>query len=314
MYAGFWKRFFAFIIDWAILFALMLLLYIALGIFTFYLTDWQSDTGINSINVLTALFYLSSFAVPILYWSFFEASSYQATPGKMALGIKVCDENGNPLKFAQSLGRNLGKIISNLTFYIGYVMAGFTVKRQALHDKMSGCLVIDKTAKFEDLRPFPKASLWKIAAAVSAVLLPFFLVIALLAACIVFGIFYYINSISGLREGVKYLDELKSFQEIYKARNRVYAQDLDLLLSEDVSSDLELSKAKIQIMLSSKDKFLYRFMPEGVSASSKQHPHYTLTVCYSSSVKCIDKELSQFGSMDFTVASPEDCCGDIKEE
>ena len=314
MYAGFWKRFFAFIIDWIILSVAMLLIYIAAGIFTFSLADWQSNRGINSLNVLTAFFYLVSFVSPIFYWTLFEASSYQATPGKMALGIKVCDENGKPLKFAQSLGRNLGKIISNLTLYIGYVMAGFTVKRQALHDKMSGCLVIDKTAKFEDLRPFPKASPWKIAAAVSAALLPFFLLIALLAACIVFVVFYNINSVSDLREGVKYLDSVKEFQELYKARNKVYARELAPLLSEDVSSDLELSKAKIQIILSSKDKFSYSFMPGGVSASLRRPPYYTLTVCYSSSVKCIDKELTQFGDMDFTVASPEDCCGDIKEE
>lgn len=308
MYAGFWKRFFAFIIDWAILFALMLLLYIALGIFTFYLTDWQSDTGINSINVLTALFYLSSFAVPILYWSFFEASSYQATPGKMALGIKVCDENGNRLKFTQSLGRNLGKIISNLTLYIGYVMAGFTVKRQALHDKMSGCLVIDKTANIDDLRPLPKASPLRIAATVFAALLPFFLLFALITALIVFLSFSYVKSFMDFNNAMQNLSMIKRMQTSYKLENGAYADRVGDLFSAGNEAVKAESSGKEDFSFSHDGDFSYKLVSGGVAAEYKRVPHYYLTLCYDAEKKCLSDDLEKLKDRDIVIASPEECC------
>lgn len=313
MFAGFWKRFFAFLIDCFILFVLTMIAYAILIVLSFFVlsSEYYSDIWLNGVS---AFLYLFSFCLPIFYWTLFEASSWQATPGKMLLGIKVCDEQGKPLKFAQSLGRNLGKIVSNFTVYIGYAMAGFTVKRQALHDKMSGCLVIDKNAKFEDLRPFPKASAWRIAATIFAVLITFFLLTALLIVFIAMGVLYYINSVSAIDEGSKNLNNIKALQAVYKARNNVYAQGIEPLLLEDVSSDLELSKAKVQLLMPSKDEFSYNFMSNGVSAAHKKPPYYTLTVCYEGSRKCIDKDLTQFANMNFTVASPKECCGIIKEE
>jgi len=62
----------------------------------------------------------------------------------MALGIKVTDIEGNKITFTRATGRYFGKIISNMTIYIGYIMAGFTVKKQALHDIIADCLVIKK--------------------------------------------------------------------------------------------------------------------------------------------------------------------------
>ena len=62
----------------------------------------------------------------------------------MALGIIVTDMDGAGISFLKALGRNLGKIISGMILYIGFIMAGFTEMKQGLHDMMAGCLVVNK--------------------------------------------------------------------------------------------------------------------------------------------------------------------------
>lgn len=77
----------------------------------------------------------------ILYYSLMESSKYMGTLGKLALGIKVTDENGEKLSFLRSLGRNAAKILSAFTLMIGFLMAGWTQKKQGLHDIISRCLI-----------------------------------------------------------------------------------------------------------------------------------------------------------------------------
>jgi uncharacterized RDD family membrane protein YckC len=79
-----------------------------------------------------------------LYHALMESSRYQGSLGKMALGIVVTDLSGQRITFGRATGRHFGKIISKLTIYIGYMMAGWTEQKQALHDIMAGCLVIRK--------------------------------------------------------------------------------------------------------------------------------------------------------------------------
>jgi uncharacterized RDD family membrane protein YckC len=74
-----------------------------------------------------------------------ESSSNQATLGKMAVGIKVTDEFGHRISFARTSGRHFAKYISALILMIGYIMAGITQKKQALHDTIAGTLVVRKT-------------------------------------------------------------------------------------------------------------------------------------------------------------------------
>jgi len=59
------------------------------------------------------------------------------------MGIKVTDLNGNRISIGQATGRYFGKILSALILYVGFLMAGFTEKKQALHDIMASCLVVD---------------------------------------------------------------------------------------------------------------------------------------------------------------------------
>jgi uncharacterized RDD family membrane protein YckC len=74
-----------------------------------------------------------------------ESSNRQATLGKMALGLIVTDLEDRPVTFARATGRFFSKIITGLIpLGIGYAMAGFTEKKQALHDMIASTLVLRK--------------------------------------------------------------------------------------------------------------------------------------------------------------------------
>ena len=111
-----------------------------------------SEGGSRNLEGLTAalfgvgmmVFGLGIFAGSWLYHTMMESSRHQATLGKMALGIKVTDLNGARISFARANGRFFGKWISSMIMNIGYLMAAFTEKKQALHDILAGCLVISK--------------------------------------------------------------------------------------------------------------------------------------------------------------------------
>jgi uncharacterized RDD family membrane protein YckC len=76
-----------------------------------------------------------------LYEAFMESSSYQATLGKMIFGMKVTDLNGNRISFERATGRHFAKWLSTMILGIGYVMVGFTERKQGLHDVLAGTLV-----------------------------------------------------------------------------------------------------------------------------------------------------------------------------
>ena len=75
-----------------------------------------------------------------------ESSAKQATVGKMALGIIVTDLDGRRIGFGRATGRYFAKILSALTLGIGFLMAGFTERKQALHDMVASCLVVKGVA------------------------------------------------------------------------------------------------------------------------------------------------------------------------
>src|SRR5208282_590250 len=76
-----------------------------------------------------------------LYEAFMESSSYQATLGKMIFGMKVTDLNGNRISFERATGRHFAKWLSAMVLFIGYIMVGFTERKQGLHDLLAGTLV-----------------------------------------------------------------------------------------------------------------------------------------------------------------------------
>jgi len=79
-----------------------------------------------------------------LYFALLESSPYQATLGKMALGIKVVDIEGGRISFGRATGRFFGKYLSGMIFYIGFLLAAFSRRRQALHDMLANTLVVWK--------------------------------------------------------------------------------------------------------------------------------------------------------------------------
>ena len=80
--------------------------------------------------------------LPWLYFALMESSPWQATLGKKAFRLRVTDLEGHRINLGRATLRHLGKILSGLTLFLGYVMAGFTVRKQALHDILAGCLVV----------------------------------------------------------------------------------------------------------------------------------------------------------------------------
>jgi uncharacterized RDD family membrane protein YckC len=150
-YAGFWLRFFALLIDNVILglgFVLVLIPLIFLTGLHEVLAQFHPDEELNDagIFVLMGFVFLLATASLVLTWLYhalMESSEWQATLGKKALGLVVTDMAGQRVSFARSTGRHFGKIITNMVpLFIGYIMAGFTAKKQALHDMLAGCLVL----------------------------------------------------------------------------------------------------------------------------------------------------------------------------
>ena len=92
------------------------------------------------VVVMMCLLFVGSW----LYHTAMESSRHQATLGKKALGIIVTDMNGNRISFARANARFFGKWVSGMIMNIGYLMAAFTEKKQALHDILASCLVVMK--------------------------------------------------------------------------------------------------------------------------------------------------------------------------
>lgn len=162
-YAGFWLRFAAHLIDQFIIGFVQLIIFLPAWFFIiakFLPTGkfWETDHFTSAVNIIhsdeigvaeftLAVFIILAFVflsviIEWLYYALMESSARQATLGKMVLGIKVTGLNGERVSFGKATGRYFGKILSGLIIGIGYVMAGFTEKKQALHDILSGCLVV----------------------------------------------------------------------------------------------------------------------------------------------------------------------------
>lgn len=136
-YAGFWKRFAAAVIDG------VLITFFTASIKWTIIDALGGNFG-NVSNSNNILWFLSLTIIRWCYFAGLESSPFQASIGKLAVGIYVTDLKGKRVSFAKATGRYFGKIISGLILFIGYIIAGTTSKKQALHDTMSECLVYSK--------------------------------------------------------------------------------------------------------------------------------------------------------------------------
>jgi uncharacterized RDD family membrane protein YckC len=150
-YAGFWRRFVAIFIDIIIIgtlqFVVIAPILAAIGIGVSNSSAMDTADPMAMVATIAAVFSTVGIigqVVQILYFTLMESSKYQATIGKLALGIIVTDMNGGKLDFVKALIRNVSKIVSGIILAIGYIMAAFTEKKQALHDIIAGTLVVKK--------------------------------------------------------------------------------------------------------------------------------------------------------------------------
>ena len=166
-YAGFWKRLLAHILDKLILGFVSSIIFIPLwilGLLGLFMNDesgsfekftrvslqhdyWGGEFSIAMFSALMVVLIIVALLSTIIEWLYFalmESSAKQATFGKIIVGIIVTDENGERISFNRATGRYFGKFLSSLFLGIGYLLAAFTQKRQALHDILSSCLVVNK--------------------------------------------------------------------------------------------------------------------------------------------------------------------------
>jgi uncharacterized RDD family membrane protein YckC len=150
-YAGFWLRFVAYLIDALVLSVCFVAILIPLIFLTGLGTALEKihpreDPGeIGALLGVTAIFAVIGIAIvgTWVYHAYMESSDWQATVGKRALNLKVTDLEGRPVSFGRASGRHFAKIISGLIpLGIGYIIAGFTDKKQAIHDMVASCLVL----------------------------------------------------------------------------------------------------------------------------------------------------------------------------
>jgi uncharacterized RDD family membrane protein YckC len=153
-YAGFWLRFLAYLIDGVVMGMGVVLILIPLVFLTglgallseIHPQEELNDAGVLLIIGVIFLFATVSLAVTWLYHALMESSEWQATVGKKALGLVVTDSMGQRVSFGRATGRHFAKIVTNMVpAFIGYIMAGFTEKKQALHDMIAGCLILRRT-------------------------------------------------------------------------------------------------------------------------------------------------------------------------
>ncbi|MBT5529014.1 MAG: RDD family protein [Cytophagia bacterium] len=137
-YAGFWLRASAFLIDFIILFCswsfIWLLLQLPVPTNAQVLFFGKFALFTNPFGLLTGW----------LYYSIFESSKFQATPGKAILGLQVTDYNYNRISFGRGVGRFFGKYLSVLILFVGYLMVAFTKNKQGLHDRVARTYVLNK--------------------------------------------------------------------------------------------------------------------------------------------------------------------------
>lgn len=128
-FAGFWIRFVAVFID-----------SLVISILNGFIASLMGEPFFNPKPDATQSFIFA--LVGWLYYAIMESSGRQATLGKIALGLRVVDHEGESISFAKATGRYFAKVLSALILLIGFFMAAFDQHKQALHDRLAGTFVL----------------------------------------------------------------------------------------------------------------------------------------------------------------------------
>lgn len=137
-YAGFWRRGGAMMIDYIIVTLGGLMIGFLIGLIGVVVGFGE--------GFIAFLIYAIVIPASWFYYAGMESSAKQATLGKRMLGLIVCDMNGQRITRGRATKRLFSKFVSTIILYIGFIMAAFTERKQALHDKMVGTVVLYKQA------------------------------------------------------------------------------------------------------------------------------------------------------------------------
>ncbi|AET62196.1 transmembrane rdd family protein [Paenibacillus terrae HPL-003] len=152
LYAGFWKRVLAHIIDSLILWFVFMIIGLIMFVIQVVGDTGPSTAEASLITAGEAPIFTARMIIQILlnlgavwlYSAIMESSKCRATVGKLALGIVVVDEHNRKLSFGRASARYWSKLISSIILMIGFIMTAFTAKKQALHDLIARTYVVDK--------------------------------------------------------------------------------------------------------------------------------------------------------------------------
>lgn len=169
-YAGFWKRFGAWVIDYLILMVPITIIALSMGAtdaFEHLMAQMHSGTAtaVAVAEYSKAIRPVSIIAMIIgfVYYVAFECSKLQATPGKLAVGLRVTDLNGQRLGVGRSVARNVIRLVNVITAllpFICYIVVAWTERKQGLHDMMARTLVLNgRASEFKpDATPADKSN------------------------------------------------------------------------------------------------------------------------------------------------------------
>lgn len=156
-YAGFWQRFGAWVIDLIILMIPSMIVMYAFGGLEAYKHLIERMQGgadmaaaVRDYAQATEGASVASLVITYLYYTFFEASKWQATPGKLALRLRVTDTNGQRITFGRSAARNVVRLLAlvfGLIPVICYLAITWTQRKQGLHDLWAGTYVLNGTVQ-----------------------------------------------------------------------------------------------------------------------------------------------------------------------
>jgi uncharacterized RDD family membrane protein YckC len=145
-YAGFWTRFLAKFIDGIVMGAVnMVVSLIGAAVFGVAMAGAAAQGSVAAALGLQLGLWLIQMTLSGVYYVLF-LGRFGATPGKMALRIKVVRSDGSPVTYGRAFGRYFADMLSGLTLGIGYIMAAFDEEKRALHDRLCDTRVIRRPA------------------------------------------------------------------------------------------------------------------------------------------------------------------------
>jgi uncharacterized RDD family membrane protein YckC len=130
-YGGFWRRGIAAAIDWLLI-----------GVVVSFSIGYHGQLAPPHSTVKVVVYYTLAVLAVWLYFAAMEASPWQATLGKLAVGVRVTTLDGRRIGFGRATARLLAKLLSLALLGFGFVLAGVDASKQALHDKVAGTLVV----------------------------------------------------------------------------------------------------------------------------------------------------------------------------